>query len=210
MKKLAVYAAGMMMALSLAACSPTKGAPDTKTQTENQGSSKGENLSPDGLTPEEARKLNQPEVDPKTETPDPNAEVMDSVLLYVLNDEGNGLKTTMEDAETVDADTIVALLVENSILDDGTTVNSFDISGGEKAGPGVESSETGSGERVGTLDLSQLDAYASKAVLCALGNTFCDNFELDSLEILVNGEAYSNEGLDGNVLTYVEDYKSVE
>ena len=70
--------------------------------------------------------------------------------------------------------------------------------------------ETGSGERVGTLDLSQLDPYASKAVLCAIGNTFCENFELDSLEILVNGEAYSGENLDGDVLTYVEDYKTVE
>ena len=33
MKKLAVYAVGMMMALSLAACSPTKVEP-TKAQTE--------------------------------------------------------------------------------------------------------------------------------------------------------------------------------
>ena len=210
MKKLAVYAAGMMMALSLAACSPTKVEP-TKAQTENQaGEKNGENLSPDGLTPEEARALNQPAVDPKTETPDPNAEVMESVLVYMLNDEGNGLKTEMEDAETVDADTVAALLVEKSILDEGTTVNSCDISGGEKAGPGVDASETGSGERVGTLDLSQLDPYASKAVLCAIGNTFCENFELDSLEILVNGEAYSGENLDGDVLTYVEDYKTVE
>ena len=48
MKKLAVYAAGMMMALSLAACSPTKIEP-TKAQTENQaGEKSGENLSPDG------------------------------------------------------------------------------------------------------------------------------------------------------------------
>ena len=131
MKKLAVYAAGMMMALSLAACSPTKVEP-TKAQTENQaGEKSGENLSPDGLTPEEARALNQPAVDPKLETPDPNAEVMDSVLVYMLNDEGSGLKTEMEDAETVDADTVAALLVEKSILDEGTTVNSFDISGGE-------------------------------------------------------------------------------
>ncbi len=45
MKKLAVYAAGMMMALSLAACSPTKVEP-TKAQTENQaGEKSGENLS---------------------------------------------------------------------------------------------------------------------------------------------------------------------
>ena len=51
---------------------------------------------------------------------------------------------------------------------------------------------------------------SSKAVLCAIGNTFCENFELDSLEILVNGEAYSGENLDGDVLTYVEDYKTVE
>ena len=168
MKKLAVYAAGMMMALSLAACSPTKVEP-TKAQTENQaGEKSGENLSPDGLTPEEARALNQPAVDPKLETPDPNAEVMDSVLVYMLNDEGNGLKTEMEDAETVDADTVAALLVEKSILDEGTTVNSFDISGGEKAGPGVDASETGSGERVGTLDLSQLDPYASKALRLGL------------------------------------------
>ena len=84
MKKLAVYAAGMMMALSLAACSPTKVEP-TKAQTENQaGEKSGENLSPDGLTPEEARALNQPAVDPKTETPDPNAEVMESVLVYTV------------------------------------------------------------------------------------------------------------------------------
>lgn len=125
--------------MSLAACSPTKVEP-TKAQTENQaGEKNGENLSPDGLTPEEARALNQPAVDPKTETPDPNAEVMESVLVYMLNDEGNGLKTEMEDAETVDADTVAALLVEKSILDEGTTVNSFDISGGEKAGPGVDS-----------------------------------------------------------------------
>ena len=49
MKKLAVYAVGMMMALSLAACSPTK-VESTKAQTENQA----------GESPRRGKSIKQP------------------------------------------------------------------------------------------------------------------------------------------------------
>ena len=76
------------------------------------------------------------------------------------------------------------LLIHHGTLEEGTEVLSFEITGGEAAGPGSEVPED-TGTRTGTLNLSKgtkADLYTEAVI-----ETYMENFELDEVKILVNG-----------------------
>ena len=78
-------------------------------------------------------------------------------------------------------------MIEYSILEEGTTVNSFTQNG-----------------TMATLDLNKLDT-TNKFVLPSLVNSFTENFELDKLSITINGQ--SDPKL--NNLEYTKNYKDI-
>lgn len=191
MKKMALCFVGIIAALSLSACSPTK-VPEETTQAPQTTETKDGRLD---------------------KTPDPNAPVLDLVNIYTPNADATGLVANLEGIETLDAQSLVDVLIAGGVLEEGTTVNSFDIKGGEKPGPGVDASQSGSGERVGTLDLSKTPVSGTsgeQVILGSIGNTFIENFELDKLKLLVNGKNYSSghiEQGDNDYLTFITDYE---
>ena len=83
------------------------------------------------------------------------------------------------------------------------------VEGGEKAGPGVSAEDAGSGERTGTLDLSQFDGAGDPQKVSALANTFIENYELDKLAVLVNGENFGGGDAEG-WLYFDDDYENVK
>lgn len=197
MKKLALILAGAMMALSLAACAPTEVAQKSKPQAAQSN--------PDGITPEKVMEENQNQVDPKLFV-DPDAVSYETIAIYYASEDGAGLVRDMVDVEETSAEAIAAALAEAGVLAEDASVNSWEVSGGVKAGPGVDASMVSDGERIGTLDVSGLDADADKLTVYALGNTFCENFELDKLEVLVDGQPYENSVITDGYLYYMDEY----
>lgn len=197
MKRLIMYFAGIMMAFSLAACTPTQ-VTETAPQAGHQN--------PEGITPEMVQESNaavKNEMDLKQG--DPDAPKYDMVFVYFSNSDGTGLERENMDVEELTEQSVADCLIEKGVLDSGTTVNSFEIEGGEKAGPGVAADAAASGERIGTLDLSgipETDSDKETAMLNAIANTFIENFELDKLKLLINGENYES----GNTVQGDEDY----
>ena len=191
MKKLIMCLAGLMTAVSLAACTPTQ-------VTESAPQAAKQN--PDGITPEMVAESNAAI---KREA-DSAAPVYDVAFIYVPNSDATGL--TREEV-------LVDCLVEKGVLEADTTVNSFDIEGGEKPGPGVSADAVGSGERIGTLDLSGIPESGTAgevAMLNAIANTFIENYELDKLKLLINGENYESGHIaheDGDYLEFIDKYE---
>ncbi|WP_312428386.1 GerMN domain-containing protein [Lacrimispora sp.] len=132
--------------------------------------------------------------------PDPNAEPMEIISVYSKNDDSTGLNQAMDAVSELTADAMVDKLIEYSVLEDGTKVLKFD-----KKDDGTA-----------TLDLSQMPEKGTTddlLTLTAVSNTFIENFELDKLQILVNGKNYSNDQIkqgDNNYLEYVKNYKKIK
>ena len=201
MKKLALILAGAMMALSLAACAPTEVAKENRPQAAQ--------MNPEGIDPAKIAAENKPAVDPKL-TPDPDAVAYETIFVYSVNEDNTGLKRDMLDVEVIDEEAVVAGLIELGVLSEDAVINSWEISGGVKAGPGVDPSLVTDGERIGTLDLSSLEADADKLIVYALGNTFCENFELDKMELLVDGVEYTHSVIADGYLYYVDKYTKID
>lgn len=201
MKRVFMGFAGVMMAISLAACTPTQvteTAPNTVGRT-----------NPQGLTPEMVKE-SQEVVEKRA---DPNAPVFDMAFVYSINDAGTKLVRQVEDVEVLTEEVLGECLIEKGVVSEDVQVMAFSIEGGEAAGPGVEGGSTGSGERIGTLELSQApaaDADKEQLVLGAIANTFIENYELDKLQLLVNGEVYNSAGMTDGYLTFTDDYDEQE
>ncbi|MEG0564667.1 MAG: GerMN domain-containing protein [Hungatella sp.] len=189
---------GMAVLLLLTACTPT-------TPKQEPGAS-------GVMTP----KIEETTKEVVEKGANPNEPVLDVVFLYFAHDDATGLVRTMEDVEVLDAQTAVDLLIQHGVLEEGTTALSFEIAGGEKAGPGVAADQAGKGERIGTLDLSQIPSFeAAKEpmMLAAIGNTFTESFELDQLKLLIGGKNYSSAHTqqgDEDYLFYEEKYQKVQ
>lgn len=119
--------------------------------------------------------------------PDPNAPVLTIVSIYPVNKEKTGLYQEMEGLDAKEPQLLIDKMIEYSILEEGTTVNSFTQNG-----------------TTATLDLNKLDT-TNKFVLPSLVNSFTENFELDKLSITVNGQ--SDPKL--NNLEYTKNYKDI-
>lgn len=193
MKKFTMCIVGTIAALSLSACTPT---PRNEVKNQTPPVETGETR--DGRA---------------EKTPDPDAPVLELISIYTANEDATGLTVSLEGIENLDAQSLVDLLIANGVLEEGTIANSFDIEGEEKPGPGVAKEETGSGERIGTLDLSKVPVSGTageQVILGSIGNTFIENFELDKLKLLVNGENYTSGHImqgDHDYITFISDYE---
>ena len=189
MKKWLIGVMTVLMAVSLAACTPT---------TEKQKKE---------TTAATAAKSQEDMVLPSTggasdKVPDPN--VMPVAVISVYHG-GGSLVQDMDslDTEGLDAQLLVDKLIEYGVLTDGTKVLSFDVEGKDE-------------NAVGTLDLSQAESAegcSDKMFLTEIGNTFTENFELSKLKLKVNGANYEGDDIkqgDSDYLTYNADYESVE
>lgn len=200
MKKLIMYLTGLMMVFSLAACTPTEVA-ETTSETSKPA--------PEGITPEMVAESNAA----IERGADEAAPVYDMAFIFIPNSDSTKLVRERVDLEGVTEQTLVDCLVEEGVLEEDTVVNSFDIDGGEKAGPGISIDASEGTERIGILDLSkvpELGTAEETAMLNAIANTFIENYELDKLKLLINGENYESSHTiqgDGDYLEFAEDYQ---
>ncbi len=196
MKKFMMCFVGAALMLSLAACTPTTKKQNTAGDKVDMG--EVETQAPGGAF---------------DKVPDPTAESVDVVSIFSGNEDATGLKKTMTEVKELDAQSLVDKLIEEGVLEDGTKVLSFEVTGGSddtEAGPGSEKeASTEASEKIGTLDLSQVPSSGSTGddlMLGAVGNTFIENFELDKLKLLVNGENYSGGHFEHGDDDYLEYY----
>lgn len=190
MKRWLLGAMAVMMAVSLAACTPT---------TEKQ---KKESKA-------EAAKTTEAMVPPSTggasdKVPDPNVMPVAVVSIYHGGD-SDSLVQDMDslDTEGLDAQLMVDKLIEYGVLTDGTQVLSFEVTGKDE-------------DSIGILDLNQAESAegaSDEMFLTEIGNTFTENFELGKLKLKVNGANYEGDAIkhgDDDYLTYRTDYDMVE
>ncbi len=181
----------------MTACTPTKTGPDGRP-----------------YKPGQAVESSDVETQP-VETVEP----MEVAFVFRVKD--GVFQRVMLDVEELTEQTLVEKLIEYGVLDEGTQVLSFEIEGLEDA-PSVDSSGPvgpvgpGAGKEViGTLNLSKVPAWTAdneRQMLICICNTFMDNFQLDEVKLLVNGENYSGAGItlgDEDYLEYGSNYKNV-
>lgn len=189
MKKWLLGVMAAVMAVSLAACTPT---PD-KQKEETDGTAAAQ----ESMVPQSTGGASD-------KVPDPNVAPVAIVSIYHKGD-GDSLVQDMDslDSEEIDAQMLVSKMMEYNVFTEGTMVQTFAIEGeGE--------------DSVGTLDLNQAvsgEGVSDNMFLTEIGNTFIENFELGQLKLTVNGENYQGETVqqgDDDYLTYVVDYDMVE
>ena len=189
MKKWLLGMMAAVMAVSLAACTPTT--EKQKKQTTQAAKDTQE------IVPQSTGGASD-------KVPDPNVMPVAVVSIYHGGD-SDSLVQDMDslDTEGLDAQLLVDKLIEYGVLTDGTKVLSFDIEGKED-------------DSVGTLDLNQAESAegaSDEMFLTEIGNTFTENFELGKLKLKVNGANYAGNDIqqgDSDYLTYRTDYDTVE
>ena len=187
MKKWLLGAMAVLMAVSLAACTPT-------TEKQKKESTAASAKSAEEIVPPSTGGASD-------KVPDPNVKPV--AIISVYHGDNGTLIQDMDslDVEGLDAQLLVDKLVEFGVLTEGTEVLNFDIEGeGEEA--------------VGTLDLNKAESgegCSDEMFLTEIGNTFTDNFELLKLKLQVNGADYDGEAAPADgYQTYNADYESVE
>lgn len=194
MKKLVMGFVGILMAFSLAACTPTQVAESTPQAARD----------PEGVDLEKIAESNAA----ITKGPDLSAPVYEMAFIYSFNDDQTGIVKESVDLEGLTEQILVQCLIEKGVLEQDTEALSFEIEGDEKAGPGMTTGSSDNKERIGTLNLSKIptaDGAKEQAMLNAIGNTFIENYELDKLKLLVNGENYKGTSIthgDGDYLVF--------
>lgn len=182
MKKWLLGLMAAVMAVSLAACTPTteKKKEETTASAENPG----------------------PAVVPTTggaadKVPDPNIEPVAVISIYCKG-AGDSLVQEMDSLENDDlnAQALVDKMIEYGIFTEGTEVLSFDKTGEE-------------GNAKGVLNLNQAknnEGVSDAQFLVEIGNTFVENFELSVLNVQIDGQ--DMEG--ASALEYVTEFEDVE
>lgn len=184
MKKLVMGLLGAMMILSLAACTPT-------TEKNKTGETKA--LQQDEVVESTA------DAGPGVVTGRPvdqDAPDLTMVSVYSISEDGSKIEETMDSVETLDAQSLVDLLIQYGVLDDGTKALSFTTEGtaaSKEAGPGVTADSTKAA--TATLELSQFPSDNQDKVLQAVANTFCENMNTESITIQAGGQTLA-EGLE--------------
>jgi len=100
----------------------------------------------------------------------------ENTMICIYTMDHSGLHQDFALVETCDADSLINCLVEHYVLAEDTKVKAFSASG-----------------RSAKLELSKLEGTFSKArqewLTSAIANTFTENLDLDSLEIVVDGQS---------------------
>lgn len=108
------------------------------------------------------------------------------VCLYTLDE--TGVNQLFDSVDTCDADSLVAALVTNKVLADGTKAESFSVENG-----------------VGKLKLNKLEGVYAKAkeeqLTACVANTFIDNLDLKSLSLRAGDKDYGT-------LTFTDEYNA--
>lgn len=212
MKKITLGLLSAMAVLSLAACTPT---PEKQAETAETF----ETQAPGGA---------------EDKVPDPNAPTLSTISIYALNDDNTGLVQEMDGVETLDAQSVLAKLIDYGVLPEDTLVLGFYIpdenggaaeepaseeaaSEGEDAEASSEGAEEESAEEsVGpdvssntpefskaVLNISQLPEENRDLILVSLGNTFTENFGIETLEIQVMDETVAE-------VSYNDGYQDIQ
>ena len=113
MKKLVMGLLGAMMILSLAACTPTTEKNKTGEVKEPQQEEVVESTADAGPGVVTGRPVDQ-------DAPD-----LKMVSIYSVSEDGSKIEGSMDSVETLDAQSLVDLLVQYGVLDDGTKAVSF-------------------------------------------------------------------------------------
>ncbi len=201
MKKILLLLAGILMAGSLAACGPTEvnrsqmpetsEAPETSTRSPEEKS----NMAAD-----------------RTPLPNQVAET-DMVFIYHGNSDGTKLERMQTFTDEMTDQFVLDKLIEYGVLEEGTEINSFETEGNIGIGPGMEEGTAEkTGERIGTLDLSQVPEVSGNdetVMLNSIAATFMENYQLDKLKLLVNGDNYKSAQIvqgDDDYLEFDMDY----
>lgn len=167
MKKLMIVLTGVLMSVSLAACTPT----DTPSQNQNKQTAEGQTV--EASIPETEREVVE-------KLPDADAAPMAQVSIFTVKENRSGLKQTMdaidsEDGETIEPQLLVDKMAENEVLEEGTKVLSF----------------SQEGDTI-NVDLSAMPNQDDILQQTAVANTLLQNFEASELNLSVNGEKIGN------------------
>ena len=183
MKKFALFMTGAMLAMSMAACSPTQ--KETAPAGAAEASTGGA----------------------EDKVPDPTTEVLEIASIYVPDEERTGLIQNMDGVSVLDAESLVAKLVEYGVLPQGCQVLSYVAAGvaeNAAAGPG-EAADVSVAESA-VIDLSDIpdgDSIDSQLITAAIGNTITENLGVRSLTIEENGSVFA----DG--VTFQNEYETL-
>lgn len=162
------------------------------------------------------------QIDPETEAPtaagerrpDPTTPAIEMMFVFRGNEDATKLERVQTYAPEMNEQVLLDKLIGFGVLEEGTEILSFNVEGDIPRGPGALDGAV-DGERIGTLDLSQVPSSGTAGetlMLEAIGNTFIENFELDKLKLLVNGANYESEHIvqgDDEYLEYVSEYVNV-
>lgn len=167
MKKLMIVLTGVLMSVSLAACTPT----DTSSQNQNKQTAEGQTV--EASIPETEREVVE-------KLPDADAAPMAQVSIFTVKENRSGLKQTMdaidsEDGETIEPQLLADKMAENGVLEEGTKVLSF----------------SQEGDTI-NVDLSAMPNQDDILQQTAVANTLLQNFEASELNLSVNGEKIGN------------------
>lgn len=171
MKKKFMCMLGIILVLSLAACTPTpdKGKTGETKPTQQAGISAEKN-------------------------PDPTAPNLDVVSIYSVSEDGSKLEGTMDAVEELTPQALADLLIQYGVLDEGTEVISYEAEGApasQEVGPGVAKSAEGTSNEAkeyGVLNLNQFPDKSNELLLQAVANTYLENLQVTYMTIQVNGE----------------------
>ena len=181
MKKWLLGLLTAMMAVSLAACTPT---------TEKQKETKSAEQMQEQL---EA----QPTGGASDKVPDPNVAPVAIISVYHKGD-GDSLVQDMDslDSDEMDPQALVNKMIEYGVFTEGTEVLDFIITGEDS-------------DRVAVLNLNKAEnneGVSDQAFLVEIGNTFVENFELSKLTLQVNGKDLAGAA----DFSYEADYEDVD
>lgn len=205
MKKVMTTVLGVvaaMMVFSLAACTPTEDKNKTEAATEavvkeTQAEAVKEETKAEETKAEET-KTGETKAKAKAsiateKMPAFDAPALEVVSIYTVSEDGGKLEGTMDAVEELNAQSLVDLLVQYGVLEEGTTVNSFSVDteaasqkvGPGAAGPGGEAQSSAGGQSV--LDLNKFPSENADLCMQAVVNTFVENMDVTYMTISVDG-----------------------
>lgn len=134
---------------------------------------------------------------PEDKRPDENTESGTMVILYVPG--SRGITNNFDYVDTIDAESLIEVLINNNAVTDDVEVESFEIS------------EDGSSASLTISKATSVyEAASEDEVVAAIANTFIDNFSLKTISVSVteSGNTYDDMGFtysDGDGQSTSED-----
>lgn len=194
MKRAIMCFIGAMMVFSLAACTPTTEKNKTGEVKQTEAAQAPKSTQGPGVVTDK--------------NPDMDAPQLEVVSIYAPSEDGSKMNVKMESVETLDAQSLVDLLIQYKVLEDGTKAVSYKTEGtvaSEEVGPGIAKPQPGmpteapaQQDEYGTLELSQFPADAKDQTIQAVVNTFTENMNVQYLTIKAGDKTIADkQGFSG-------------